>query len=132
MPIPLKSHYYKDFILIQVPSYSKVSRIMTAHSHNWMFVNLQQTQILHNIIFNICKFILNFSLTSRDRVAQCELGYPISVIPRSSGCIALAWIKSEQVTKVIWKIFLHMVWYFNERVKISTFLQAQFMYVPLK
>ena len=79
----------------------------------YLFVNLQQ--ILHNIILNICKFILNFSLTSRDSMAQWELEYPISVISWSSGSIGLPWIKSEQVREVIWKRFLHMVGYFNER-----------------
>ena len=117
MRIPLKSRYYKDFILMQVPRYFKVSRILTADSYTWMFVNLQQRPILHNIIFKICKFFLNFSLTRRDRVAQWKLEYPISIYSWSSGCIGLPWIKSEQVKKVIWKMFLHMVGYFNKGLK---------------
>ena len=45
-----------------------------------MFVNLQQGQILHNIIFNNCKFILNVSLTGTDRVAQWEREYPVYLL----------------------------------------------------
>ena len=53
---------------------------MAAHSYASMSVNLQQRQLLHNIVFNICKFILEFSLANRNRVAQCEVEYPSSII----------------------------------------------------
>ena len=62
---------------------------MTAHSYASMFVNLQQRQILHNIIFNICKFILKLSLTNSDRVAQWELEHPASIVQWSFGFIGL-------------------------------------------
>ena len=79
MPILLMSYHYNNFILLQVRRESKVSRIMTAHSYAWMFVNMLQRQILHNIIPNICKFILNFCLTNSDSMAQWELQYPIII-----------------------------------------------------
>ena len=110
-PSHLRSYHYKHFIPLQVPRYSNVSRIMNAYSYAWMFVNLQQRQTLQN-----------FSLTYKDRVAQLELEYPNSIVQWSFGCIGIPWIKSEQVTKVIWKTFSHMVGCFNGRVKLSTFL----------